>query len=68
MDGLPLPRVPTNWKARYTRNVARLKSGDPKQIAETVEELTYREGRYGLSQGERRMLARAIELLGESDA
>ena len=50
------------------RNVARLKSGDPKQVAEAVEELSDRERRYGLSQGERRILARAIELLGESDA
>lgn len=62
----PPPWVLTNWKARYVENVARLKSGDPNQIAEVVETLTDREHRFGLSQGERRMLTRAVQLLGEA--
>lgn len=56
---------PGEWKRRYVANVARLRSGDREQIAEVVTALTERDKRYGLSQGEGRMLSRAIELLGE---
>jgi hypothetical protein len=39
----------------------------PKQIAEVIEDLSYRKKRSGLSQGEERVLARAIELFGDSN-
>jgi CarD family transcriptional regulator len=58
-------RLPGDWSRRYKANVARLRSGDPQQIAEVVELLTDREARYGLSQGERRMLDRAQQMLEE---
>lgn len=51
------------WKRRYVANVAGLRSGNRDQIAEVVNVLAERDRQYGLSQGERRMLDRAIELL-----
>jgi RNA polymerase-interacting CarD/CdnL/TRCF family regulator len=58
---------PTRWSDRYKANFARLRSGDPKQIAEVVQDLKSRKNRSGLSQGEERMLQSAIEMLGETD-
>jgi RNA polymerase-interacting CarD/CdnL/TRCF family regulator len=56
---------PGEWKRRYVANVARLNSGEPDQISEVVTALTDRDERYGLSQGERRMLNRAVAMLAE---
>jgi hypothetical protein len=55
--------MPTNWRRRYKVNVERLKSGDPHRIAVVVAGLSERDRRYGLSQGERRMLERAKQML-----
>ena len=56
---------PGEWSGRFKANLARLRSGDPKQMAEAVELLTDREAQYGLSQGEKRMLDRARQMLRE---
>lgn len=60
MDPPPLRGI-----ERYKRNVVRMRSGLPDQIQLVVAELTERKTRYGLSQGEIRMLNRASEMLGE---
>jgi RNA polymerase-interacting CarD/CdnL/TRCF family regulator len=57
--------APSRWKHRYPRNVARLRSEQPDQIRLVVAELTERERRYGLSQGETRMLVYAKNKLSE---
>jgi RNA polymerase-interacting CarD/CdnL/TRCF family regulator len=54
---------PLRWKERYKRNVARIRSGLPDQIELVVDELTERDATCGLSQGENRMLKRAVEML-----
>jgi hypothetical protein len=55
----------SQWSRRYKANVARLKSREPDQVAEVVAYLTERDTNIGLSQGEKRMLNRAIEMLEE---
>jgi CarD family transcriptional regulator len=54
---------PGEWSRRYKANVARLKSGDRDRVTEVVKQLTDREATKGLSQGEKRMLDRAVEIL-----
>ena len=56
-------RTPTNWSRRYKNHVEKLKSGDIYQVAEVVRNLTLREQEKGLSAGEKRMLARARQIL-----
>jgi len=56
-------RMPTNWSRRFKNHVEKLKSGDIYQVAEVVRNLTLREGDKGLSAGEKRMLARARQIL-----
>ena len=56
-------RMPTNWSRRYKNHVEKLKSGDIYQVAEVVRNLTIREKDKGLSAGEKRMLARARQIL-----
>ena len=51
------------WSRRYRANLQRLNSGDRGQIAAVVDGLSQRDRDYGLSQGERRMLERARQLL-----
>jgi CarD family transcriptional regulator len=58
---------PSEWSRRYKANVARLKSGDRDQVGEVICQLTDREATKGLSQGERRMLDRAVEMLRNLD-
>ncbi len=56
-------RMPTNWSRRYKNHVEKLKSGDIYQVAEVVRNLTIRDNDKGLSAGERRMLAKARQIL-----
>jgi CarD family transcriptional regulator len=56
-------RMPTNWSRRYKNHVEKLKSGDIYQVAEVVRNLTIRDNDKGLSAGERRMLAKARQVL-----
>jgi RNA polymerase-interacting CarD/CdnL/TRCF family regulator len=48
------------WSRRYKADVARLRSGDREEV---VRHLTDREATKGLSQGEKRMLERAVKML-----
>jgi len=56
-------RMPTNWSRRFKNHVEKLKSGDIYQVAEVVRNLAIRENDKGLSAGEKRMLAKARQIL-----
>jgi len=56
-------RMPTSWSRRFKNHVEKLKSGDIYQVAEVVRNLSIREKDKGLSAGEKRMLARARQIL-----
>ncbi len=56
-------RMPTNWSRRYKNHSEKLRSGDIYQVAEVVRNLSIREKDKGLSTGEKRMLARARQIL-----
>ena len=59
----PYVEEPTNWSRRYKANLEELASGDVIKVAEVVRDLTRREGGRGLSAGEKRMLAKARQVL-----
>jgi CarD family transcriptional regulator len=59
----PYIEEPTNWSRRYKANLEKLASGDVIKVAEVVRDLTRREGGRGLSAGEKRMLAKARQVL-----
>lgn len=54
---------PTNWSRRYKANVEKIASGDVFKVSEVVRDLWRREQDRGLSAGEKRMLARARQIL-----
>ncbi|WBL19166.1 MULTISPECIES: CarD family transcriptional regulator [Citricoccus] len=54
---------PTNWSRRYKANLEKLASGDVIKVAEVVRDLWRREHDRGLSAGEKRMLAKARQVL-----
>ena len=54
---------PTNWSRRYKANLEKLASGDVIKVAEVVRDLWRREKDRGLSAGEKRMLAKARQIL-----
>jgi CarD family transcriptional regulator len=56
-------RMPTNWNRRFKTNLEKLRSGDTFQVAEVVRNLALREKDKGLSAGEKRMLAKARQIL-----
>jgi hypothetical protein len=56
---------PANWSRRYKENIERLRSGDRGRIAEVVRQLSGRERAVGISEGEKRMLARARQMLDD---
>ena len=56
-------KMPTNWSRRFKTNVEKLRSGDIFQVAEVVRNLSIREKDKGLSAGEKRMLAKARQIL-----
>ncbi len=55
--------MPTNWSRRFKTNVEKLRSGDIFQVAEVVRNCSVREREKGLSAGEKRMLAKARQIL-----
>ena len=59
----PHTEEPTNWSRRYKANVEKLASGDVMKVAEVVRDLWRRERERGLSAGEKRMLAKARQIL-----
>ena len=54
---------PTNWSRRYKANLEKLASGDVNKVAEVVRDLWRRDQERGLSAGEKRMLAKARQIL-----
>jgi CarD family transcriptional regulator, regulator of rRNA transcription len=56
-------RTPILWGKRYRANLAKLISGDIYHVAEVVRDLSLRERGKGLSSAEKRMLAKAREIL-----
>ena len=53
----------SNWNRRYRDNLERLKSGDLIEVARVIKGLTIRDGKRGLSTGERKMLNSARDIL-----
>lgn len=62
MSGIQV-EMETNWNHRYRENMLRLKSGDLLEVAKVVKGLMLRDGRRGLSTGERKMLHSAKQIL-----
>ena len=54
---------PTNWSRRYKANLEKLASGDVIKVSEVVRDLWRRDKDRGLSAGEKRMLAKARQIL-----
>ena len=52
-----------NWNRRYRENMERLKSGDLLEVAWVIKGLMWRDHRRGLSNGERKMLHSAKQIL-----
>ena len=59
----PFTEEPTNWSRRYKANVEKLASGDVIKVSEVVRDLWRRDQDRGLSAGEKRMLAKARQIL-----
>ncbi len=59
----PHTEEPTNWSRRYKANLEKLHSGNVMKVAEVVRDLWRREKERGLSAGEKRMLAKARQVL-----
>ena len=53
----------SNWNHRYRENMDRLKSGDLLEVAWVIKGLMWRDHRRGLSNGERKMLHSAKQIL-----
>lgn len=54
---------PTNWSRRFKANTEKIASGDVVKVAEVVRDLSRRKVGRGPSTGEKRMLARARQIL-----
>lgn len=55
--------VEQNWNRRYRENMERLKSGNLLEVAKVIKALMIRDSERGLSNGERKMLHSAKEIL-----
>ena len=53
----------SNWNHRYRENMELLKSGDLRSVAHVIKGLTKRDNERGLSNGERKMLHTARQIL-----
>lgn len=58
-----LVEEPTNWSRRFKANQEKIASGDVMKVAEVVRDLSRRDTDRGLSAGEKRMLAKARQIL-----
>lgn len=54
---------PANWSRRYKANLEKLASGDVIKVAEVVRDLWRRDNDRGVSAGEKRLLAKARQIL-----
>ena len=60
----PFTEEPTNWSRRYKANLEKLSSGDVIKVSEVVRDLWRRDQEVrSLSAGEKRMLAKARQIL-----
>ncbi|MFV0373242.1 CarD family transcriptional regulator [Microbacterium sp.] len=59
----PFTEEPTNWSRRYKANLEKLASGDVIKVSEVVRDLWRRDQDRGRSAGEKRMLAKARQIL-----
>jgi CarD family transcriptional regulator len=59
----PFTEEPTNWSRRFKANLEKLGSGDVLKVSEVVRDLWRRDQDRGLSAGEKRMLAKARQIL-----
>lgn len=55
--------IVTNWNQRYRENMQKLKSGDLYEVAKVIKGLVKRDRQRGLSNGERKMLHTAKQIL-----
>ena len=62
MEGIEVDMT-QNWNGRYRENMVRLKSGDLLEVARVVKGLLRRDSQRGLSNGERKMLHTAKQIL-----
>ena len=62
MEGIEVDMT-QNWNRRYRENLERLKSGDLLEVARVIKGLRRRESQRGLSNGERKMLHTAKQIL-----
>lgn len=53
----------SNWNHRYRENLEKIRSGDIREVAEVVRNLSIRDAEKGLSTGERKMLESARQIL-----
>lgn len=53
----------TNWSHRYRENMDRIKSGNLMEVAGVIKALMHRDSERGLSNGERKMLHSAKQIL-----
>ena len=53
----------TNWNRRYRENLERIKSGELMKVAQVIKSLMWRDKQRGLSNGERKMLHNAKQIL-----
>ena len=62
-----IPQIPVdmtvNWNQRYRENMDRLKSGELSEVARVIKALMWRDRDRGLSNGERKMLHSAKQIL-----
>ncbi len=65
-DGASTPYFETAWSKRYKANRTKLASGDIGKVAQVIRDLSRIDKERGLSAGERRMLARARQIIGGS--
>ena len=56
-------KMPKNWNRRFKYNRDKMKTGDIFELAEVVRNLSLRDKEKGLSAGEKRMLAKARQIL-----
>jgi len=59
----PFIEEPTNWSRRYKANLEKLATGDVLKVSEVVRDLWRRDQERTLSAGEKRMLAKARQIL-----
>ncbi|MGI6721678.1 MAG: CarD family transcriptional regulator [Anaerovoracaceae bacterium] len=59
----PSSAMPANWNKRHRENMEKLKTGDIKQVAEVVRNLTRADEKKHLSTGERKILTNARQIL-----